>query len=198
MLTMSSETDDIVSAALATVPMVLSKRFNSCLLEFMNQLREVFPDASVRIKCAQNELAIAMAMGFESLPVMAFLTVIEKTCPPDDPNPRNRNQKLKTLIATRNPDFITHHISSIGLMNNLAIHEYWDAANDQIRENVWLFLIELAGIADAYGKSLHPKTASKQELTKKLERVGDIVDDAIKAGMSPDESLKKVLRQLHE
>lgn len=165
-----------------TVPDILVTRFNETLLDFVEQLHIVFPSAAVSLTAVSNELMMAKMFGQDRLPIMTMANIVN--------TPIGEGKQLKWLIANKDERFIYEYADKFRFLSTLNIRDHWEKTSEPVRENIWLYLIELTGIAESFCRS-----NSHDEVQKNLQRIQKMVDEVVSADNSTNITPEQALAQ---
>lgn len=167
----------IADCVQGAVPPMLVARFNDTLFEFLSNLRDTFPDYELVLTRASNELQLALRMGQKDLAMHMFVAAIHT----------DGYDKL----VHKNEEFLFKLCGVIDFMKELNMKSLWSECPVEVRDNVWLYLIELASLAQSYSKAT--TTTNRSDMLRTMETLDRKIEGMLQSGMPPNDVLNALL-----
>lgn len=160
------------------VPKMVVDRFNDMLLEFMLNLKNTFQGYELKFTTAMNELHLAITIGTADVPIKLFAQAMGDT----------GYQKC----IEKQEAFIFELFSSVKFLVEFDVKAIWTECPESVRNNIWLYLIELASLVRSYKKAT---AVSKDDVVHKMQQMEKRMDSMLQSGMSPNQIMSTMIGQ---
>lgn len=160
------------------VPKMVVSRFNDTLVEFLDNLRNTFPDQELVLTRATNELRLLLSLGNKELPVQTFLK-----CAGRDGLQRCLQGDAEHMMKC---------VSMLGALDGLDVSELWQECPDEVRQNIGLYMMELASLAQAYSKATQ---TTPDSVVRQMQQLDARLDGMLQSGLSPHQILGSLVGQ---
>lgn len=160
------------------VPGMVVSRFNETLLEFMVNLRNTFPSFELQLQTAINELQLVGRLAQPDMVVKLFVEVL--------------GEDGYDKCLSREEAFLDQMFSTLKFLKDFDLVSVWGECPDEVKENVWLYLIELASLARSYKRASATNTA---DVIKRMEELDKKMDTMLQQGLNPHQILGSLIGQ---
>ena len=158
------------------VPNMMVTRFNETLMEFLVNLRNVFPEYALKFTTAINELQLGLSMGSEDLALKTFQLVL--------------GADGYHKCVCKDEQFVFRLFKDVGFLKDFNITDIWSQCPREVKDNIWLYLLELAGLIQSYTKA---SKSSTEDVVRKMQDLDKKVEGMLQTGMNPNDVLSSLL-----
>lgn len=151
-------------------------RFNETLLEFLVNLRNTFPEYQLKFTTAMNELQLGLSLGREDIALKTFQMVLDKDG--------------YDKCVRKDEQFVFRLFSVVPFLTDFNISDIWAQCPDEVKDNIWLYLLELASLIQSYTKA---SKSSTEDVVRKMQDLDKKVEGMLQTGMNPNDVLSSLL-----
>lgn len=147
---------------------VLVINFNSMLSEFVERLRETFPDHQLQLTQAGNGLRALSALGMSHMPLSMSASTLDVE-----------------RLEQHDDVYMLQLLDSVKPLVGLDIRQLLTQCPAETQKNIWLYITELASIAKAYREN-----ENNAPQMMELQAKADEVEHMLRDGMAPKDVLE--------